>query len=243
MFRSRGWVAGYVVAAVTALLVVPGAAMAQIPTLQSVSQQDRHVSIAFSAPSADFVSVTVASAPDQGSDGAFYSENIAASAILTDDEIASGSWLSDAQLDPGQYWVNVNATPDFSACLLNDGTMNPTCADGYSNVLSVTVPTPTVRYRASVSEMLTYIGQVDLKLTATPLGANETARLCYSIKRHGRSSKRCLNQNLVGYDWNASASDLVDLSTRGMSGREHFTWSMSGRVIATLTVTIPKGAR
>ena len=99
----------------------------------------------------------VATSPQQGTDGAFYSENIADSAVLTDDEIASGSWLDDSQLAPGHYWVIADADPDYDVCLQDDLTINPLCADGNSNIESVTIPRPTTRYKASVSSVFAKI--------------------------------------------------------------------------------------
>lgn len=241
MLRSRGLFAGCLFA-VAMLLALPGAVMAQIPTLTRAGQQDRHVSITFSAPSASDVFVTVASSPEQGSDGAFFSENVVDSADLTADEIASGSWLSDDQLSPGRYWVVINGDPDLT-CFLDDGTIDPACSDGYSNMLSVTIPQPSIRYRGAVSEMLADIGRLDLKLTVAPLGVKQAVRLCYSVTKHKHAAKRCVNQHLVGYDWNKPASAILALSTRGMSKRELFTWFVAGRTVARLTVRVPKNAR
>jgi hypothetical protein len=231
------------VSAVAGLLVLPGVALAQIPSLESVSQQGGHVSITFSAPDADFVTVHVASSPEQGSDGAFFSENIVQTDILTDDEIASASWLSDQRLNPGQYWVSVDATPDLETCMLDDGSISPSCADGYSNVETITIPRPTTRYRAFESDMFANIGIVYVDLKATPLGDNEDVKLCYRVTVHERSVRRCLNRQLDGYDWSDSVDDTARLSTRGMAKREVFTWSLASRAIAHLTVQVPKNAR
>ena len=177
-----------------------------------------------------------------GLHGAFFSENVVDSADLTADEIASGSWLSDDQLSPGRYWVVINGDPDLT-CFLDDGTIDPACSDGYSNMLSVTIPQPSIRYRGAVSEMLADIGRLDLKLTVAPLGVKQAVRLCYSVTKHKHAAKRCVNQHLVGYDWNKPASALLALSTRGMSKRELFTWFVAGRTVARLTVRVPKNAR
>lgn len=151
------------------VLALSGSALAVPPTLSAVSQQDRHPAAAFSAPRADFVAIYFASKPDRATDGSFLQENIASADILTDSETQSGRWSGETQLNPGSYWVMLNASPDFGSCFRDDGTIDPACAEGFSNVATLTVPKPAVRYsvRATVYR---YLREASLRLTATPLG-------------------------------------------------------------------------
>src|SRR6266545_7971586 len=110
--------------------------------------------------------------------------------VLTDSEIQSGRWSDESQIDPGTYWVMLRASPDFDACYISgSGTFDPACADGFSNVLTLSVPKPAIRYVARVTAYR-YIGQASLRLTATPLGERLPYRVCYRLKRGGG---RCLN--------------------------------------------------
>ena len=77
----------------------------------------------FSIPGADLATIYFATKPDRASDGSFLQENIAALDSLTTDEIQSGSWTYESQLDPGTYYVLLYAT-DF------DCIGQPTCLDG-----------------------------------------------------------------------------------------------------------------
>jgi hypothetical protein len=119
-----------------AALVLAGSARAVPPPLVSVGQQARHPTATLGPlPGVDFAFIYVATKPDRASDGSFLQENIVASDILTDDEIARGSWLYEGQLDPGGYYVMAR-TFDFECYL------NPSCIEGFSNMLTLTVPKP-----------------------------------------------------------------------------------------------------
>jgi hypothetical protein len=79
----------------------------------------------------------MATRPDRASDGGFLSENIADLDFLTADEIVAGSWLYETQLDPGTYYLMLRAS-DYEC------SEHPDCIDGYSNVLALTIPLPTL---------------------------------------------------------------------------------------------------
>jgi hypothetical protein len=165
--------------------------------------------------------IYVATKPDRASDGSFLQENIVASDILTDDEIARGSWLYESQLDPGGYYVMARAF-DFECYL------NPNCIEGFSNMLTLTIPKPAQRYGAAV-QVLRYIGIGYLTLTVTPLGEKIPYRVCWTLRR----GSRCLRATVKGYSWNASASDLLRVSLRGMRKVSTFTWYADGRTVAS----------
>jgi hypothetical protein len=128
-------------------LAFAGSANAVPPVINSVGHQDRHPRATLSAPRASDVTIYIASKPDQGTDGRFFSENVEQIDLLTDSEIQTGLWLSDQQLDPGTYYVMINASPDFGSCYsFATGTYDPACANGNSSVATFVVPKPVSRY-------------------------------------------------------------------------------------------------
>jgi hypothetical protein len=216
------------------LLATPGSAFAVPPTFSAVSQQDRHPVAKFSAPRADFVAIYFASKPDRATDGSFLQENIVSVDILTDSEIQAGRWSGETQLNPGSYWVMLSASPDFGLCFRDDGTIDPACADGFSNVVTLVVPKPTVRYAARVT-VYRYLREASLRLIATPLGEKRSYRLCYKTK-HGRTP--CLGGTLDGFDWNSPADDTLTVSTRNLPTLATFSWYVSGARVATKRIRV-----
>jgi hypothetical protein len=221
------------IAATTAALVFAGPSLAVPPSLTSVGQLNRHPTATFSAPRAEYVSVYVASRPDRASDGRFLTENVVATDWMTDSEIQAGEWEYANQLDPGTYFVMLSADPDFDACYVEGtGAYDPSCADGFSSVATLAIPTPTSRYAATV-KVYRWLGEVDLRLTATPLGVDVPYKVCYALKTKKR---RCLSGTLSGYDWNASATGELTVTKRGLGKHTTFTWYIRGRKVATRTV-------
>lgn len=216
-------------------LAIAESASAQPPVLSSVTvSSDRHPSARFSAPKAGDATIYFASKPDRGSDGSFFQENIADVDFLTSDEIQSGSWVSSDQLDPGTYYVMLNADPDFDQCWDdNTGTYDPSCADGYSSVVTLTVPVPHIRYTASVS-VLRFLKEADLQLKATPLGVNQHYRVCYPT----RAKKRCVSGTLDGFSWDSAGSDELSVSTRKLSAQTTFTWYVGSKAVAKKRVRV-----
>jgi hypothetical protein len=219
-----------------ASLVFVGSALAQPPGLSSVSvSADRHPSAQFSAPKADDVTIYFASKPDRASDGSFFQENIVAEDFLTADEIQAGSWTYGDQLDPGTYYVMVNADPDFDLCYdSSTGTYDPSCADGYSNVVTLTVPVPAIRYTAGV-RVYRYSKEVELHLKATPLGVTQRYRVCYLTRA---KKKRCVSGALDGYSWDSPGEDQMFVSTRKLRARTTFTWYVGSRAVAKKRVKV-----
>jgi len=203
-------------------LAWPGTAFAVPPSLGAVSHQDRHPTASFSAPRAGFASIYLATKPDRATDGSFLQENIKELDLLTDSEIQSGRWSDENQIDPGTYWVMLRASPDFDSCYVYDnGGFDPACADGFSNVLNLTVPKPA--------------RQASLQLTATPLGEPLPYRVCYRLKA---GSKRCLNGTLDGYSWSSSADDGLTVNTRNLAAITTFTWYVAGKKVASRRVRV-----
>jgi hypothetical protein len=77
------------------------------------------------------------------------------------------------------------------------------------------------------------LGQFSLSLRARPLGENRPYRLCYRLKTKRRV---CLRGTLNGFDWNSSAEDNLDVSTRNLAKLTTFTWYVGSRKVASRTV-------
>jgi hypothetical protein len=149
--------------------------------------------------------------------------------VLADSEIQSGKWVAESQLDPGVYYVMLHASPDFDLCYITaTGTYDPSCANGYSNVVQLTVPVPPIKYAASAT-VYRFIHQATLRLTARPLGARLPYKVCY---RTSRGARRCVAGVVEGYSWNSSATDSLTVSTRGLGKVTTFTWYVNSRKVA-----------
>jgi hypothetical protein len=207
-----------------AALVLAGSAAAQPPALLTIDQQNRHPRATFSASGADDATIYIASKPDRASDGSFLQENIEGLDLLTTDEIQSGSWLGESQIDPGVHYVMLRAT-DFD-CL-----GNPSCIDGYSNFLTLNVPEPTHTYRGGVT-VLHYSHIASLTLRVTQLGKSLPYKVCWRLKSKKR---RCVSGRVVGYSWNDSAEGTVSVRLRGMARRTTFSWYVGGHRVTSKT--------
>jgi hypothetical protein len=211
------------------LVLVPSAA-AVPPTLLTVGSQALHPTATFSAPKSDHVVIEIATRPDRASDGEFLTENIVVFDVLADSEIQTGRWLYESQIDPGTYYVLLRASPDFDLCyLIDSGTYDPSCADGYSAMQTLTVPRPAIRYGASVRHYV-YLSNVDLTITAVPLGQKMPYRVCY---RTAVGRRICLAGVISGYSWTSSASDTRSVNRRNLRSVTTFTWYVEGRAVAS----------
>src|SRR5829696_1422510 len=141
--RRSGLCAVFCLASLSSV-VTATPALAVPPAITAVGQQHRHPTVSLAAPRADLVTVYIASKPDRGTDGSFLQENVVEAGFLTDSEIQSGLWLDSSQTDPGSYFVMLQATRDFTSCDSYDANLNqvidPSCADGFSKVVPLTVP-------------------------------------------------------------------------------------------------------
>ena len=81
---------------------------------------------------------------------------------LTDEEIRSGLWVHENQVDPGTYYAIVH-TIDYEC------SENPSCIEGYSNLLTVTILKPAQRYSGRVA-VYRFLRVVTLRLRIEPLG-------------------------------------------------------------------------
>jgi hypothetical protein len=217
-----------------AALAFASSALAVPPTLSTVGHQDRHPAATFSAPRADSVAIYLASKPDRATDGSFLQENIESVDLLTDSEIQSGRWVSERQIDPGTYWVMLRASPDFGSCYISGGGYDPACAQGYSELATLVVPKPAVRYRASVMAFR-FSGTASLQLVATPLGEDLPYRVCYRLKT---KKTRCLAGKVDGYSWDASATDTLTVTTRNLPVFTTFAWYVQGKQVASKRIRV-----
>jgi hypothetical protein len=217
------------------VLVFAPAASAVPPSLISVTAPDRHPAATFTAPKAGDATIYLATKPDRASDGKFLSENVAELDFLTDDEIQSGRWTYERQIDPGTYYVMLSASASFDQCyIFGSGTYDPACADGFSNIVQLVVPKPTTRYRASVNS-LRFINIAHLSLTGAPLGEKQPYKVCYPNKS-GR--RMCVSGSLDGYDWDSSAQDDLRISTRALRPITTFSWYVGASLVARKTARL-----
>jgi hypothetical protein len=232
--------------AVLSGVVAATPAFAVSPTIASVGQRDRHPTVTLAAPRAESVVVYIASKPDRATDGSFLQENMVDLDYLTDSEIQSGRWLDSSQIDPGSYFVMLQATRDFASCDSYDANFNPavdpSCADGFSTVVPLTVPRPKTKYTVK-TDLLRHIGIVYLTLTAKPLGLKVPYQVCWKQRTRNKKvlRKRCVKGTLTGYSWNADASDTLSVNTKGMARRTKFTWYTRGgapKVLLSKTITV-----
>ncbi len=75
-----------------------------------------------------------------------------------------------------------------------------------------------------------YLGSVELRLVATPLGEKVPYRVCY---RTAKKAKRCLTGTLDGYSWNSSVDDRLTVKVRNLATLTTFTWSVGSKTVAT----------
>jgi hypothetical protein len=174
----------------------------------------------------------------QGDDRPIPEENVKTSDYLTDAEVQSGQWLDQYQLDPGTYYVMVEASPDFDSCYLygSGGAYDPACANGFSDIVTLTVPRPATTYSGSATA-LRYAGKVYLQLRARPLGAAVSYRVCW---KDAKRRQHCLSAKIDGYSWHSDATDEVSVTTRGLAPMTTFVWTVSGKPVATKVVRTPQ---
>jgi hypothetical protein len=223
-----------------ACLMLPSTrALANPPNLIYVTQQDRHPIVRFSAPRADDVSVSIATSPRQATDGSFLNENVVGGDFLTGGEVELGRWEDDNQLDPGHYWVLINASADTSCENFETGVTNPNCADGTSFVMPLTIPEPRVIYKGSVPSVWKYLGAIDVRLTAKPLGVNQPYKVCYQSVATVTSNPvwKCLRGTLDGYDWDSSTDDDLTINVHALLHRTKFIWYVDGRQVTSHVLT------
>jgi hypothetical protein len=180
---------------------------------------------------ADDATIYFATSSDRATDGRFLEENVKHLDFFTTDEIQAGRWLDSAQLDPGRYYVMLRVTDDD--CFSSD----PACMDGFSNMLTLTVPKPVPSFRGGV-RVYRYLSTVDLRFRVAPLGERLSYRVCWTRVDKPR---KCVRSTVDGYSWNNPATDQIEVRKRGMPKRTAFAWYVDGLKVASKRVRIPSG--
>lgn len=99
--------AALLIAGVVFALTWAHAAKAAPPTLLSVGETKRHAQATWSlAPGAEAQVLEIATSPEAGSDGYFFSENVKRFELL---EAGQTEWLDSDTLDVGTYYVHVSS--------------------------------------------------------------------------------------------------------------------------------------
>jgi hypothetical protein len=219
-----------VIAAAAAIGSVVDAHAGVPPTLSAVSSSNRHPTATFSAPGAEFASVYMATKPDRASNGEFLRENVALLHPLTAEEVQRGTWLEADQVDPGTYYVLLQAF-DYE-CFASPAT----CTEGSSAMVTLTVPTPKQRFTPTV-DVRRYSRYVSLRLEVRPLAGNLPYQVCW---RNRQRARRCAKGVLRGFSWNTPASHDLEVGLRGLARTTTFTWQVRGKTVASKTVgTVP----
>jgi hypothetical protein len=213
---------GRIAGVLLASLIFAGAARAYFaPSLTSVTVgPNLHATATFSAAGADLATIYFATKPDRASDGSFFEENVKHLDLLTDAEIQTGRWVDEQQIDPGTWYVLLRA-----GCFKVDDT---NCADGFSNMVALTVPPPTVHYTTRITDVFPGLS-VYGEIRASALGINKPYRLCYTTRAR---AQRCRTGTINGYSWSSSASDELRIAvSRAMPTMATFTWRVDGRIV------------
>lgn len=212
-----------------AVLAVAGPAQAATPSLLFVDHDGLHPTALFAARGADDVTVHIASSPDRATDGRFLAENSVRTDYLTSGEIASGKWMDADNLEPGTYFVMLQA--DTYSC--PEGT---DCIDGYSKVLELTILEPEQTFTASKRG-----GEIgSFTLTITPAGEPVPYKLCWTRGAKGRKCKRGV---VEGSSWTRAASDTLylsadDLKLPGRLRTSTLRWYVAGERVATKKIRL-----
>ena len=205
---------------ISGALLFAGSANATPPSLTSVGHQSRHPTATFSAPRAAYATIYMATKPDRGTDGRFLSENVKSIDLLTDAELQSGRWLDSDRIDPGRYYVMLRADaesscwsyppPDYQPVL------DPTCADGFSNIVTVVIPKPVVRYGVSFSRGFI----AGFTIRASSSGQAVPYRLCSPDLRR----RRCIRGTIDSLSWDSPNSDTLYLTATDFRKRVYCRW-------------------
>jgi hypothetical protein len=215
-------------------LMLAAPAGAVVPSVTAVVVRDRMPLVTFEAPKAGSATLFIASKGDRAADGSFIAKNVVVSARLPRSALQAGTWRYHARLDPGDYFLLLKASADATACApaAPDGALDPSCAEGFSPVVSFTVPVPRIRYEVYAKPYL-HGRIVRLGLLAEALGEPQTYKVCYH--RLGLKGLRCVAGRLDGYSWNESTSDVLSVDGRSLAHSTTFTWFVDGTKVASRT--------
>lgn len=224
MKRRLGSIAvGLVVAGVLA-----ASASAVPPKLLSVGQQNRYPTATYSSPRSWLGDMWFSSSPARNPDGSFVAQGFLMDMGIYDENLTSGVWKGDKQLNPGTYWAILQVTPanDCYDDLLN---LDPSCSAGYSNALQVVIPAPKPKYSVEPAFGLEGPHTLTLFLDASPVFDDITYRVCWT--RVHPTKRRCLTHVLHGDPDQTDARDAVNVDGRTLGKFTKFTWSVEGKVV------------
>jgi hypothetical protein len=78
---------------------------------------------------------------------------------------------------------------------------DPSCADGFSNILTLTIPKPVVRYRVSFERG--FIGSFTIR------ASNSGEAIPYRLCSRDLTKRRCLRGTIEEIGWGSSSSDTL----------------------------------
>lgn len=218
-------------AACAAFLAVASAASAAPPVITTVGQQSGHPWASWTLPTGvESAVVEVATSPSVGTDGYFFSENVA------DFDTADSSqtyWLSSDKLDPGTYYLHVGGIDypcfmadncpvrEFSATLelvVPAAVIPPAVVPKYSTRLTPTKTRPRKKVRASFRD------------STLPPSSSTLYEVCW---KQGSWHSACTFRTLSGPAWNTWT-----VRAGSLTGRIKFTWKVSGKVVGKRSVKV-----
>lgn len=121
------------------MLTFASAAVARAPRLCVATVDHRgHPAIRFLAWGAGGVVVYIFKRP-AGSPAVSDPRHLVVRQALTRTQIKSGKWVGQHALEPGRYSIRIIARFDFTFCQDTAAYPDPSCANGPSNVLPLTV--------------------------------------------------------------------------------------------------------
>lgn len=220
-------------------LAFAGNANAAPPSLTSVGHQSRHPTATFSAPRADDATIYFATKPDRATDGRFLEENVEQTDFFTDAEVQAGRWLDSDRIDPGTYYVMLRADPE-STCIsypppTYQRVVDPSCADGFSNIVTVTIPKPIVRYRVVFTRG--FIGSFSIRASSSG------EAIPYLLCSRDMAKRRCVRGRISSLGWDSPNDDTIYLAATDFKKRVYckfgrkttVTWHVRGRRVGSVS--------
>jgi hypothetical protein len=132
------WIAACALIGAASLVAAASASASGPLTITSVSTANRHVSITWAGPYLEFGAVQIATRPDTGSDGNFFSENRVQYDVFLDK--GRTNWLGSDPIGPGTYYVRADGwDPQCTFYDYGFGITGWEACDTFSNIVQFTV--------------------------------------------------------------------------------------------------------
>jgi len=228
-----------IVATIIGALAFTATANAAPPSLTGVGHQNRHPTATFSTPRTEDVTIYFATKPDRATDGRFLQENVEHTDFFTDPEMQAGQWLDSDRIDPGTYYVMLHATAESSCISYPPPTyqrvVDPSCADGFSNIVTVTIPKPVVRYRVGFERG--FIGSFTIRASSSG------EAIPYLLCSRDLAKRRCVRGRIDRSSWDSSNDDTIYMTATDFKKRVYckfgrkttVTWYVRGRVVGRVS--------